>query len=141
MTRTATGWGASSPTTARIHESATQNGNSVKQHLLFIIAIVLVGLMGCSPSAERQIPGTWQGVNGDPMTLTFGPGNSFSLRIPAGRTLPFPMESSGSYSITDGGQVRILEGGEYYIGELRDKELVMVRPWGGGVSTRFRKVE
>jgi hypothetical protein len=97
-------------------------------------------LAGCSPSAEKQIPGTWQGMDGIPMTITFSAGGGFVLNIPANPSLPFPTESTGSYSITSGGKVEILEGGETYVGELRGGELVMVRPWGGGVSTRFQKV-
>lgn len=61
------------------------------------------------------------------------------LKIPANPSLPFPTESTGSYSVSGKGEIQILEGGENYVGELRGDELVMVRPWGGGVSTRFQK--
>jgi hypothetical protein len=105
-----------------------------------LAAVLFVGLLGCSPSAEKQIPGTWQGVNGIAATLVFGPGGDFTMKLPAIPSVPFTMENSGSYSITASGAVQILEGGENYVGELRGGELVMVRPWGGGVSTRFQKV-
>lgn len=123
----------------RVHKTAKVKMLMKLQSIVWLPLAVL--LAGCSPSAEKQIPGTWQGVNGIRATLVFSEGSNFTMKLPPIPSAPFPMENSGSYSITDSGQVRILEGGEFYFGELRDRELVMVHPWGGGVSTRFRKVE
>ena len=102
---------------------------------------MLLGILsaGCSPSAEKRITGTWQGVDGIQMTLVFDSGGSFVMKIPASPALPFPTQSTGSYSVSGSGEVQILEGGERYVGKLKGDELVMVRAWGGGVSTRFRK--
>jgi len=137
-------WKLSSGVTATQRPRFTSTGRTyiaINRCLGLLGLCLVVGLLGCSPSVDKQIPGTWQGINGIQVTLIFSPGGGFKMMLPAIPSVPFSTESTGSYSITKNGEVQILEGGETHVAELQNGELVMVRPWSGDIATRFRKLQ